>query len=72
MLAIAESEGVGLDGAGALEAPTTVGDGLGDVALEIADGGEGIEDDLAVFLVGLVFVGREDVDFAGESVAIGI
>jgi hypothetical protein len=60
LLVHAESEGGGLDGAGALEAPVVVGDGLGDIALEVADGGESFEDNFAVLLIGLLLLGSED------------
>jgi hypothetical protein len=49
----AESERAGFDGAGALEAPAVVSDGLSDIALKVADGGEGIEDDLVGLLISL-------------------
>ena len=42
------------------------------VTLEVADGGEGIEDHVAVLLIGLLFFWGEDAELAGESVAIGI
>ena len=61
-----------MDGASALQAPVVVGDGLSGIELEVADGGEGIEDDIAVLLVGVLLVGREDAELAGESVAIGV
>ena len=68
----AESERAGLDGAGALEAPVVVGDGLSDIALEVTDGGEGFEDDFAVLLIGLLLLRGEDAELAGESVAIRV
>jgi hypothetical protein len=41
VLVHAQGERAGFDGASALQAPAVVGDGLSDVALKIADGGEG-------------------------------
>jgi len=68
----AEGEGAGLNGAGALQAPAVVGDGLGDLALEVADGGEAFEDDFTVLFVGLLLFGSEDAELAGEAVTPGI
>src|SRR5262249_46673385 len=72
VLGQAEGESAGLDGAGALQAPAVVGDGLGNVALEVADGGEAFEDDFAVLFVGLLLFGSEDAELAGEAVTPGI
>src|SRR5215470_11361734 len=68
----AEGESAGFDGAGALEAPAVVGDGLDDIALEVADGGEAFENDFAVLFVGLLLFGSEDTELAGEAVTPGI
>jgi len=72
VLVHAQGERAGFDGAGTLQAPAVVGDGLRDVALKIADGGEGIEDDFTVLVMGLLLFGSEDAELAGESVAISI
>jgi len=69
---LAESEDAGLDGAGAVEAPFVFSDGLGDLPLENAGGGEDFDDGLAVFLEGLVLFGGEKVDLAGEAVFVGV
>ena len=69
---LAEREDAGFDGAGAVEAPVVFGDGLGELLLENADGGEGFDDGLAVFLEGVVLFGGEEVDLAGESVFVGV
>ena len=63
---------LGLDGAGALEAPAVVGDRLGEVALVVADGGQGFEGDFGMRVVGLLLVRGVDVELAGESVTIGV
>jgi len=54
---LAESEDTGFDGAGAIEPPFVCGDGLGGIPLENADGVEGLDDGLAVFLEGIVLIG---------------
>jgi hypothetical protein len=69
---LAESEDAGFDGAGAVEAPVVCGDGLGELPLEDADGGEGFDDGLAVFLEGIVLIGGAKMDLAGESVFVGV
>ena len=68
----AHGEHAGFDGAGAIEAPAVVGDGLDQGALEIADGSEGFEDDFGVLLVGLLFARSEDEELSSESVAEGV
>jgi hypothetical protein len=58
--------------AGAIEAPVVLGDGLGEVGFEGAEGGEFFADGVAVFLErGLIFR-RVDDDLAGEAVAEGV
>jgi hypothetical protein len=47
---LAESEDAGFDGAGTVEAPVALGDGLGELPLQIADGREGFDDGFSVFL----------------------
>ena len=69
VLVRAEGERAVFDGGGALQAPAAVGDGLSDVALKVADGGEGLEDDFAKLVIGLLLCGSEDAELAGESVA---
>ena len=65
-------EDVVLDGAGALEAPLIFGDGLDEVGLLDADGGEFGLIGLAVSAEGFGFLGGVDVDFAGEAVFEGV
>src|SRR5215468_7245883 len=72
VLGQAEGESAGFNGAGALQAPAVVGDGLGDIALEVANRGEAFEDDFAVLFVGELFFGSEDAELAGEAVTPGI
>src|SRR5215468_5383417 len=72
VLGEAEGESASLNGASALQAPAVVGDGLDDIALEVANGGEAFEDDFAVLFVGLLFFGSEDAELAGEAVTPGI
>src|SRR5262249_4769538 len=72
VLGQAEGESASFYGAGALQAPAVVGDGLDDVALEVADGGEAFEDDFAVLFVSLLLFGCEDAELAGETVTPSI
>src|SRR5215468_1297353 len=72
VLGQAEGESAGFNGAGALQAPAVVGDGLGDIVLEVADGGEAFEDGFAVLFVGVLLFGSEDAELAGEAVTPGI
>jgi hypothetical protein len=67
-----KSERAGLDGAGALEAPAVVGDGLREGTLKIADRGQRCEDDFAMLLISPLLFGSEDAELAGESVAPGV
>jgi hypothetical protein len=69
---LAESEDAGFAGAGAFETPVIFGYGLGEFDLQRTDGLEGIADAGAVFLEGLVLVGSEDADLAGEAVTISV
>jgi hypothetical protein len=46
-----------------------VGDGLSDVALKVAGGIEGLDEDLAVLVIDLLLGASEDAELAGESVA---
>jgi hypothetical protein len=71
MLLITAGEDGVFEGPGAVEAPLVLGDGLGEVEFEGADGCEGSADGFAVFLEGgLIFRGVDD-DLAGEAVAKG-
>src|SRR5262249_5039773 len=72
VLGQAEGESASFNGAGALEAPAVVGDGLGDIALEVTDGSEAFEDDFAVLFVGELLFGSQDAELAGEAVTPGI
>jgi hypothetical protein len=65
-------EDAGLHGADALEAPAVLGDGLGEIDFEGADGGEGFADAFAVCVEGGLFSGGENVDLTGESVFVGV
>jgi hypothetical protein len=62
----------GFEGAGAVEAPFVFGDGLGEILLENADWGKGLDDGLAVLLEGFVLFGGEEVDLASEAVFVGV
>jgi hypothetical protein len=68
----ARGEDAGFHGADAFEALAVFGDGLGEVDFEGADGREGLADTLAVRFEGRLFSGGEDMDLAGEAVAIGV
>ncbi len=67
-----DSKHSGLDGAGTIEAPEVVGDRLCEGALEVGAGGQVLEGDFAVMVVGLLLFGGLDVELAGESVARGV
>lgn len=68
----AEGKDGAFDGGSALETPAVVGDGLHEVGLHGSDGGEGLVDAAAVFLIGRLVGGREDVDLTGQSVAVSV
>ena len=71
---LADADGVdgAFDGDAAVEGPAVGGDGLDEVGFQAADGGEGLVDAGAVFAVGDLVVGGQDVDLAGEAVAVGV
>jgi len=69
---VAKSEDAGFEGAGAFEAPAVLGDGLGEIELERAHGFEGFADAGAVLVEGLLLVGGEKADLAGEAVTISV
>jgi hypothetical protein len=57
---------------GELEAPVVFADGAGESEFEFADGREGFDDAFAMSFEGLLFVGSEQVNLAGEAVPIGV
>jgi membrane protein len=71
---LADADGVdgAFDGDAAVEGPAVGGDGLDEVGFQAADGGQGLVDAGAVFAVGDLVVGGQDVDLAGEAVAVGV
>src|SRR5262249_21647815 len=62
VLGQAEGKSASFNSAGALQTPAVVGDGLDDIALEVADGGEAFEDGFTVLFVGELFFGSEDAE----------
>ena len=52
--------------------PVVFGDGLRQFGFQRADGFERFADTGAVLLEGLVLVGGEEMDLAGEAVTIGV
>jgi hypothetical protein len=72
IFALVEGEDGVFQGAGAVEAPAVLGDGLSEIELESAGGGEGFADAIAVLRESLlVFRGLKD-DLASEAVAEGV
>ena len=72
MLLKAEGENGIFKSAGAVETPVVLGDGLGEVRFEGANGGELFADGVTVFSEGgLVFRSMDD-NLAGEAVAEGV
>ncbi|HEY6341618.1 MAG TPA: hypothetical protein VIY49_09010 [Bryobacteraceae bacterium] len=72
LFALAEGEDRVFQGTGAVEAPAVLGDGLGEIELESADGGHSFVDAIAVLLEGLLVFRGVDDDLTGESVAEGV
>ena len=69
---VVESEDGIFDGDGALQLPAAIGDGLDEGGFEIAGGVEVLLCVAAMFVVGDLVFGGEDVDLAGEAMAIGV
>src|SRR5579863_5084890 len=66
---VAQGEYVGLGGAGAVETPVVLGDGLGELPLAGSFGLEAIDELAAEAVVRFTVLGGEDGDLAGEAVA---
>ena len=72
VLPMAESEDGIFEGAGSMEAPFVLGDGLREIELQRADGGESLDDGVTVLLEGLLVFRGEDDELASEAVAEGV
>ena len=72
MLLKAEGEDGIFEGAGAVESPLVLGDGLGEIGLDGAGRSEGFADGVALHLEGCPVFGCVNDDLAGKAVAKGV